>query len=189
MMHERKRESRGFSLAEVLVATALLSVILLAMFGLVTQGVRRAYGGKKMTEATVLAQAVLERANIAAPQSLLGAAGTATTPQTVTWEKIANNKIDTSVTPAASGATTVAAIEQNRWRALLRDSDLPTNGSGSANAATLTVTMTPMPQTPTARSFDTAATVRVVVEVSWIEFGQRRRTVRLQTFNVRSITT
>ena len=187
MMHERKRESRGFSLAEVLVATALLSVILLAMFGLVTQGVRRAYGGKKMTEAVNLAQAVLERANIVAPQALMGAVGTETTPLTVTWEKTANNKIDTSVTPAEDGASTVKAIEQNRWRALLRDSDLPTNGTG-ANAATLTVTMTPMPQTPTARSFNTAATVRVVVEVSWIEFGNRRRTVRLQTFNVRNIT-
>lgn len=186
MMHERKRESRGFSLAEVLVATALLSIILLAMFGLVTQGVRRAYGGKKMTEATILAQAVIERANIVSPQTLMGAAGTETTPLTITWDKIANNKLDTSVTPAANGASTVAAIEQNKWRALLRDSDLPTDGAG--NPAKLTVTMTPMPQTPTARSFNAAATVRVVVDVEWVEFGNRRRTVRLQTFNVRSIT-
>jgi prepilin-type N-terminal cleavage/methylation domain-containing protein len=183
MTHNRFRNptSRGFSLAEVLVATALLSVILLALFGLVTSGVRRAYGGKKMTEATVLAQAVMERANIEEPQALLSAASTASTA-TRTWTLAGLN-----VTPVAEAAGT-PADERNAWRTLLANSRLP---SSSAVPATLTVTMTALPTTViaprvAAATFADAATVRIVVDVTWAEWGTRQRQVRLQTFNVRT---
>lgn len=179
----RTQQSRGFSLAEVLVAVALLSVILLALFGLVTGGVRRAYGGKKMTEATVLAKAVLERANVAQPQDLLGAASTDTSA-TKTWTKSQNNKLDASTSPAAETGSTTAITERNAWRALLRDSTIP---AGSAAApATLTVTMTALPGGASGRTFANAATIRIEVSVTWIEWGTRPREVRLQTFNVRS---
>jgi prepilin-type N-terminal cleavage/methylation domain-containing protein len=184
MTHNRLRNptSRGFSLAEVLVATALLSVILLALFGLVTAGVRRAYGGKKMTEATVLAQAVMERANVEQPQALLSAASTATTA-TRTWTLAGLN-----VTPAAETAGTTPTDERNAWRVLLQQSRLP---SSTAFPATLTVTMNALPTTvvsprTAAATFADAATVRVVVDVAWSEWGSRPRQVRLQTFNVRT---
>lgn len=192
MMHKRRfiREgSRGFSLAEVLVAVALLSVILLALFGLVTAAVRRAYGGKKMTEATILAQSVMERANIAQPQDLLGAASTDTT-KTQTWTKVANNHLDTAITEAIESGSTTPVTERNAWRALLRDTDIPAT---AAFPAKLTVTMTAVPDGTTpaaaptaARTFANASAVRIVVDVSWSEWGNRPRTVRLQAFNVRS---
>lgn len=170
---ERARAS-GFSLAEVLVAVALLSVILLALFGLVTAGMRRSYGGKKMTEATVLAEHVMERANVEAPQDLMSAAGTDTTA-TRTWSLTAG-----AVTPAAESGSTAPVVQRNEWRTLLLRSNLP-HPPGSP--ATLTVTMDAR---PAGRTFATAATVRITVDVGWAEFGTRRRTVRLQTFNVRS---
>jgi len=184
---ERPRRERGFSMAEVLVATAMLSVILLAVFGLITAGVSRAYGGKKMTEGSALAEAVMERANIIQPQDLLS--GASTTQRTITWTKTANNTLDASVTPAAEAnpGPTVPITERNAWRSLLRFSDLPANAT---NPARLTVTMTAMPDAAPdgPRTFTTANTVRIVVEVSWKEFGNRTRTVRLQTFNARSTT-
>jgi prepilin-type N-terminal cleavage/methylation domain-containing protein len=175
------RRSRGFSLAEVLVAVALLSVILLALFGLVTGGVRRAYGGKKMTEGAVLAYAILQRANTAAPQTLLdGAAGDTT--RTQTWTKTS----DAVITEAAEGTGTPAKIERDVWRSLLLNSKIPTSATAPAK---LVVTMTAL---PAGRTFGTvgteAAIVRVQVEVSWSEWGSRPRVVRLQTFNVRSTT-
>ena len=178
----RTQQSRGFSLAEVLVAVALLSVILLALFGLVTGGVRRAYGGKKMTEATILAQAILERANIQQAQDLLGAASTDSTI-TKTWTKTQGNKLDAGVSPSAETGSTTPITERNNWRAQLRDSNIPS--ASAASPATLTVKMTAL---PTGRTFADAATIRIEVSVTWMEWGTRPREVRLQTFNVRSST-
>jgi prepilin-type N-terminal cleavage/methylation domain-containing protein len=192
-MHETKHpdlapthtaRERGFSMAEVLVAVALLSVILLALFGLVTAGVQRAYGGRKMTQATILAESVMERANVEAPYTLLGAASTATT---ATYEWTMSNGI---VTPAAEGGSGIPVTERNAWRTAFANSQLP---SISNSTATLTVTMTPLPDTGTPRTFGNAAIVRILVDVTWFEgvgatnsAGKRRRTVRLQALNVRS---
>lgn len=179
MIHERKRGSRGFSVAEVLIASVFLSVILLAMFGLVTQGVRRAYAAKQMTGGAVLAQAILERANVTAVHSVLGAPGTTTSALTYTC-----NSAGCTLTPAANvlADTTAAQNERAKWQTMLNDSDL--------SKPSFTVTVTPL---PTGRTFDASAIVRIVVDLSWEEvFGgatihaPRRRSVRLQTFNVRS---
>lgn len=164
---------RGFSLAEVLVAVAMLSVILLALFGLVSAGVRRAYGGKKMTQATALAQAILERASVYAPHELLGAAGTATTASK-SWSRTGPS----SVTPAAESGTADNIVERNAWRTMLAQADLPATAS---KPATLTVTATPVPT----GAFETASMVRVVVDLQWSEYGTRTRQVRLQTLNLR----
>src|SRR5687767_2599977 len=92
----RRRQS-GFSLIEVLVAVALLSVILLALFSLVSMGVQRAYSGKKMTEATILAQAAMERANVYEAHTLLGAASGASTVSQ-TWTRTSSS---TTAVPTA----------------------------------------------------------------------------------------
>lgn len=174
-----RAHSRGFSLIEVLVAAALLLVILLALFSLVTAGMMRAYGGKKMTQASMVAQTVLERANIEAPQTLLGAAATDTTA-TRTWTKSTIGNATGSVTPAAEGGTDAAVTQRNNWRTLLVQSDLPAT---AAKPATLTVTMTPV---PAGRTFGNAAMVRTVVNLTWFEWGTRRRTVQLQAMNIRT---
>jgi prepilin-type N-terminal cleavage/methylation domain-containing protein len=164
---------RGFSLVEVLISVSLLGVILLALMGLISAGTRRAYGGKKMTQASVIAQTVMERANTYGPQDLLGAAGTAT-KATKTW-----TRSGVTTTPAAESGSTTAIQERNAWRALLANADLP---SSATNPATLTVTMTPV---PAGRTFATATMVRIVVDLTWFEFGTRRRQVRLQSMNLR----
>jgi prepilin-type N-terminal cleavage/methylation domain-containing protein len=174
-----RSRKRGFSLIEVLVAAALLLVILLALFSLVTAGMMRAYGGKKMTQASMVAQTVLERANIEAPQSLLGAAATDTTA-TRTWSKNARGTADSTVTPAAESGTASIITQRNNWRTLLVTSDLP---ASTAKPATLTVTMTPV---PSGRTFANAAMVRTVVNLTWFEWGTRRRTVQLQAMNIRA---
>lgn len=158
----KRRSSRGFSLAEVLVAVALLSVILLALFGLVTAGVQRAYGGKKMTQATTIAQAVMEQANVYAAHTLLGADGTDTSAS-VLWTRTGAGTDEPAGMPAA-------------WRTLLMNADLPV----SPNAATLGVTVTPIP----AGTFDNASMIRIQVDLTWFEFATRRRQVRLEALNL-----
>jgi prepilin-type N-terminal cleavage/methylation domain-containing protein len=172
----RRRGSRGgfgFSLAEVLVAVALLGVILLALMGLISAGVHRAYSGKKMTEATMLAQSAMERANIYAAYTLLGAAKTDTTAGQ-TWTRDSDDTV-----PAPVGGTTPEAIERTAWHDLLAAADLPADDKFPA---TLTVSMAPVP----GGTFDTAAMVRVVVDVNWTEWGTRHRQVRLQALNLRT---
>lgn len=180
----RPRAERGFSMAEVLIAIALLSVILLAVFGLITAGVNRAYGGKKMTEASVLAESVMERANIVEAQSLLADVDASATEKTWVWSKTRSNSLEASVTPAAEAnpGPTVPITERNKWRDLFRNTNLP---ASTANNATLRVTMTAL---PAGRTFTNAMIVRIRVDVSWKEFGTRQRQVRLQTFNVRDNT-
>jgi prepilin-type N-terminal cleavage/methylation domain-containing protein len=170
----RNRRAAGFSLAEVLVAVALLAVILLALMGLISSGVHRAYSGKKMTEATMLAQAAMERANVYAAHKLLGAADSDTTA-TQTW-----TRKGTDTTPAPVSGTTAEAIEQTAWHDLLDNANLPTD---TDFPSTLTVTMTPMGAT--GANFGNATMVRVLVDVTWTEWGSRERQVRLQTLNLR----
>lgn len=182
-MHETKHRvlaptgQRGFSMAEVLVAVALLSVILLAVFGLVTAGVNRAYSGKKMTEASVIAQHVMERVNVYAPQTVLGSASNVATFNR-TWVRVGPADADT--TPVANAGTTDPEIERDAIRALLAEADLPATTS---SPATLVVTVDAVPT----GDFTTASMVRIVVDLTWFEWGTRRRQVRLQALNLRQI--
>lgn len=170
----REDRTKGFSLAEVLVAVALLSVIILALFGLVTAGVRQAYGGKKMTQGTIVARNALERVNVErAPQTILGAANTDSTA-TRTW-----TRSGTGVTE--SGGTTGNATIRTAISNMLRDSDLP---SAAGAQPSLTVTMTAVPG---GTNFTTASMVRIVVDLTWWEWGRRRRQVRLQALNLKVV--
>jgi Tfp pilus assembly protein PilV len=170
-----RRQSRdeGFSLAEVVVATALLGVILLALFALLTSGVQRAYGGKKTTEATMIAQAVMEQANVYEPHTLFAVAATSTAPAVREWERTTGG-----TTPAAETGATSAITQRNAWRNLLATADLPASDEFPAR---LTVTATPLPAT---KSFQNGSLVRLEVSVTWTEWGTRPREVRLQSVNL-----
>ena len=173
-MHDTKLENqRGFSLAEVLVAVALLSVILLALFGLVTAGVHRTYGGRKMTEGAVLAEAVMERVNVPQPQALFGAAGTDTTAGE-TWDKTG----PTAVAPSAVGGTPTP--ERDLIRQLLVNAPLPANAT---HPAELDVRIEPLP-TGGGLTFANASMLRITVVVRWRERGVRQRTVHLEAVNL-----
>ncbi len=190
-MIEPIKRQRGFSLAEVLVAIALLSVILLALFGLITGGMQRAYSGKKMTQATNLAQTVLERVNIYDPQKLLGLSQTDTTPADgVPDSYVSQNtplvktwvRTGATVTPADEGTST-EEVERNAIRALLVGADLP---ASTGRSATLSITATPLPEGASpAKNFSNATMVRITVDLSWYEWGNRRRQVSLQSLNLR----
>lgn len=173
------RKRAGFSLAEVLVAVALLSVILLALFGLVSAGVRQAYSGKKMTQGTIIAQSAMERMNVQKPQDLLGGIDTDTS-QTRTWTKVSPSTADSYTTPAAETGTSAPVVARNAVRALLRDSDL---SASTANPATLTVTMTAQ---PAGKNFGNASMIRIVVDLQWSDFGRPRK-IRLQMLNMRVV--
>jgi len=188
MTHRNVRSSRGFSLAEVLIAVALMGVIILAVFGLVSAGVRRAYGGKKMTQAAAVAQSALDRVNAQKAYTLFGAADTATTAGQ-TWTKVSaltGTAADGDVNPAAEGGGTPNAEQaaRNAIRALLRDTDLPANAT---NQASLAVTVTPVRRDTTGLNFGNATVLRIDVEVTWVEFGTRTRTVHLQTMNLKTV--
>jgi prepilin-type N-terminal cleavage/methylation domain-containing protein len=186
-----RRRSGGFTLAEVLVATALLAVIILALFGLVSAGVRRAYSGKKMTEASLIAQHVMQRVNTYTPQALWtsapGGVATCTASEcTATW-----SRAGATTTPAAEGGSSNDEIERNAIRNLLATADLP---SSSAHNATLTVSVTGVVPTSTANTAGTAAFAsasmeRVVVTLTWYEWGSRKKQVRLQALNLRALPT
>jgi prepilin-type N-terminal cleavage/methylation domain-containing protein len=171
---------RGFSLAEVLVAVAIMAVIILALFGLVTAGVRQVYGGKKMTEAATITESAMQRANTNKPQDLLDGVD-ADASKTITWSKVAPGNVSTDVTPAAETGTTVPITTRNAWRTLLVNSELPAT---AAHPATLTVTMTARPAT---KNFGNASMVQIIVETEWWEWGTRQRRVRLQTLNLRVV--
>lgn len=178
----RRARMRGFSLAEVLVAVAIMGVIILALFGLVTSGVRQVYGGKKMTEASTLTESVMQRANINKPQDLLGAVDADTT-KTITWDKTAPGNGSAAVTPAVETGSTLPITTRNAWRTLLLNSELPAT---PAHPARLTVTMDPVP-TVSGANFGNASMVRITVDLEWWEWGTRPRRIRLQTLNLRVV--
>jgi len=169
-------QMRGFSLAEVLVAVAIMAVIILALFGLVTAGVRQVYGGKKMTEAATITESAMQRANINKPQDLLDGVNTDTT-KTITWSKTG----PVTVTPAVETGTSVPITTRNAWRTLLLNSELPNT---AVHPATLTVTMTAR---PAGQNFGNASMIQIIVETEWWEWGTRQRRVRLQTLNLRVV--
>jgi prepilin-type N-terminal cleavage/methylation domain-containing protein len=171
---------RGFSLAEVLVAVAIMAVIILALFGLVTAGVRQVYGGKKMTEATTITESAMQRANINKPQDLLDALSTDTT-KSVSWDKTLLGNATANISPAAETGTSVPITTRNAWRTLLLNSELPAT---TTHPAKLTVTMSAQ---PSGKNFGNASMVRIIVELEWWEWGTRARRVRLQTLNLRVV--
>lgn len=166
--------SRGFSLAEVLVAVALMSVILLALFGLVTAGVQRAYGGKKMTQSTNIAQAVMERVNVYAPQDMINS--TNTSVRSVEWTRVGNTVTGAAESPASTDAIT----ERNAWRSMLASADLP-----SSTGKPITLKVTTQAVGHTGATFSDAEMVRITVDLSWYERGTRKRQVSLQSLNLR----
>lgn len=169
----RRRSTAGFSMIEVLVAVALLGIILLALMGLISAGIHRAYSGKKMTEATILAQAAMERANVYQAYTLLGATED-NTAVTQIWTRNGSG-----TTPGAVSGTSAEAVERTAWSNLLANADLPAT---NANPATLQVTMTAVPE---GVAFKDGTMVRIVVDCNWVEWGTRKRQVRLQAMNLK----
>ncbi|HVT44780.1 MAG TPA: prepilin-type N-terminal cleavage/methylation domain-containing protein [Thermoanaerobaculia bacterium] len=170
---------RGFSLVEVLISMAILSAILTAVLGMFTLGLHRAYGGKKMTEATVLAEHALERLNQPAAQELLAAASSDSSA-TKAWQR-KTDADGTSIVTAAEVSGSNFAF-RNELRDLFMELDLPF-GRGESKRSEMVATMTAVPSGST---FANAEMLRIQVVVRWAERGQRSRQVVVETLNLRS---
>jgi prepilin-type N-terminal cleavage/methylation domain-containing protein len=162
----KAKHNRGFSMVEVLVATALLAIILLALFGLVTAGLNRSHSGRMMTEGALLAEAIMERINVPEPHE--GFPG-GSTSRTRTWTKTGA----TTITEAAEGVDAPDDV-----RDLLMASPIH---STAGRPAVVTVTMTPVPS----GNLTNSAMVRIVVDVTWWDRATRPRRVYMQALNIR----
>ena len=126
----------------------------------------------------MLAQTVMERVNVYAPHLELTSDETLSTISQ-TW-----TKKPSGVTPAALGTSSFQGIERDAIRALLENAT--TLQVYEDRPATLTVTMTAMPTATPAKKFSNASMVRIVVDLTWYEWGTRQRRVRLQALNLRT---
>ena len=147
----KARGARGFSLVEVVIAIGVLAGLLLSIATMFILGGRQVKNGKTITQATALAQDIMEefdRASFTGLYTSLGAASTDTT-RTVNsttggspiqpWQTEVERKL-------ANGVATVT---------------IDAVGNGTPN-------------------FGTAAGIRLTVNISWNELGQAHA-VRMST--------
>lgn len=106
-----RRRRGGFTLVEVLIASALLGLSLIVMFGFHTQAVRSNMNAHRLTDCTYLAQTQMERllaadwAGSTPPSDLVDAGGA--DPATIDmWASLESPSLPTAVN-AANQATTV----------------------------------------------------------------------------------
>jgi prepilin-type N-terminal cleavage/methylation domain-containing protein len=151
-----RRDERGFSLVEVIVALALLGGVLISIAGLFVIGARQVESGRESTEALSVARGIIEQMNKWGFQQtylLFGANGTATT---YTFDT------RTITDPPTTGMA--------KWQPMLTEK-IP------GSYATISVTSLG-PGTPPALNLTRA--MRVVVTVRWAE-KLRQRQVQLAT--------
>lgn len=202
----RTGSARGFSLIEVLIAMALLSVVILSTMGVLVVGLHRVYGGRKMTEAAVLAQDVLQRTNRPAAYLFFDAPADTRSVQQI-WETGQTGGVGyrrtqrirtdgagtvTTETPInfATAWETAGASPTNNYGAsfgtrnlvgdLFTNSRLP-YGETAANEAEILVRADAVPDGTT---FNNARMARVQVQVRWSERGTRPRQVRMESLTL-----
>jgi Tfp pilus assembly protein PilV len=170
------RGQDGYSLIEVLAASALLLGVLLAIMGMFVYGGRSVNSGKLMTRATSMATDVLEefrRLSFAQTYQIIEdtpIAGLGTDTR-YTWNSSSNGP------QQPTDASYVAIL--NSWKAAV-ESGLP--------KGQMTVTVrglqdlgdgsNPPPET----NFQNARVLQVVVSVKWREGSSRPRSVVFETF-------
>jgi len=105
-MRQRTANDRGFALAELLVAMALIAITVVGLASLILLAVRVAAGAREQTRATILATQKLEQLRLATAGTVPPAAGSLTTslPGHADW-------LDVDGQPA----TTRSAVYIRRW--------------------------------------------------------------------------
>jgi len=141
----------GFSLVEVIIAIGVLAGLLLSVASMFILGGRQVKAGKTITEATTLAQDMMEEFDRASFTSLYTTLGATATDSTRT---VAST---TTGSPIAGWQTEIGRKLAN-------------------GAATVTIDAVGA-GTP---DFGTAAGIRLTVNIAWSELG-RPQTVRLST--------
>lgn len=149
--HAAAERDGGFSLVEVIIAIGVLAGLLLSIATMFILGGRQVKAGKTITEATTIAQDVMEEFDRTSFTSLYTNLGAAATDSTRTVLST------TTGSPIAGWQTEIARKLANGSAAVTIDAV----GGG----------------TPT---FGTAAGIRLTVNVAWNELG-RPQSVRLST--------
>lgn len=141
----------GFSLVEVIIAIGVLAGLLLSIATMFILGGRQVKAGKTITEATTLAQDIMEEFDRASFTSLYTNLGAATTDSTRTVLST------TTGSPIAGWQTEI--------------------GRKLANGSAAVTIDAVGPGTPT---FGNAAGIRLTINIAWNELG-RPQSVRLST--------
>ena len=142
---------RGFSLIEVTIAIGVLAGVLLSIASMFIMGGRQVKTGKTITEATVLAQDLMEQFDKESFNAL--------------WARLGAASTDTTRTVLST--TTGSPVEA--WQAEI---------GRKLNGGAASVTIDAMgPGTP---NFGAASGIKVTVILSWNELG-RPQSVRLST--------
>jgi len=145
------RKEAGFSLIEVVIAIGVLAGVLLSIASMFIMGGRQVKTGKTLTEATTLAQDLMEQFDKESFNALylnLGAVATDTT------RTVVSTTTGTPITP---------------WQAEI---------ARKLNSGSASVRLDAMgPSSPT---FGTAAGIKVTVTLSWNELG-RNQSVAMST--------
>lgn len=167
-----RRDARGFSLVEVLIASALLAAVLISISGMFIAGTQSVRSGRELTKATTIANSLVEETlgwNYDFVWGITGGAATDETGEVTTAE----------ATPAYEGdAEDVAAwtATVDRWRELV-ESEL---AQGVVRYRVDGVGRVPTPGNSHLETFTDADLLRVTVTIDWVEAGGRQRHVAFE---------
>jgi type II secretory pathway pseudopilin PulG len=144
----RRHSEPGFSLIEVILAIGMLSTVMISISSMFILGGRQMQSGKTMTQATVIAQDIMEMFEEQSYVLLYTGLGAS----------------DTDTTATAVSTTGGSVVEP--WQAEIDE---------KFNLGSASVTALPMgPGTP---DFGTAIGVRITVTVSWTEASRSRNVI------------
>jgi len=162
---KRTKNEHGYSLVEVIVATAILGLVLLSVMTLFFMGRRNVYSGKQRTKANTVATRVLEDLSYLTASEVLAQTG-----------------LDDD-TPAPSGSCACVKIKNtdSGVTAFVNQWDDYTTQAEMTNA-NVELTLTPTGGTA-GTEFTTATFLRIDVRVNWAE-ERRQRTVLMSTAKV-----
>ncbi len=188
MRRENPSRERGYSLIEVLVATAILGTVMLSILTLFFFGRRNVYSGKQMTRATSVANHVNEdlsplSADEMWRQFVITSSSTPTSPTIdgVAYKDVFvrttddAGKSDMELAPSTAEPDGLELL--TRWKALIPASALEN--------AKVTIIMIPT-DLGTAGDYTTAQVVRVRILAQWNE-AQRGRRVTLETIKLNRV--
>lgn len=196
-----KRQPRGYSLIEVLIAIAITSVVLLTVITLFYMGRRNVYSGKQQTVAVASGTQILEDLSTMTAQDLgvNFAIDDSTTLSTITLQGVADGPngqlaFDNSIGRDSSTCTvsgtapfpiTCGATDVNGYMAKWLRTLMPTtNTSEMLLNPVVGVIFTPRSAVAPAKPFTTARFIRARVYVSWEEGPKRRRYAFFDTTKV-----
>ena len=155
---ERRTES-GYSLIEVLIALGLMSGVMVAVCSMFVLGGTYVKSGKQLTQATALAQNIMEDIN---KYSYTGA-----------YLYVQGGSPDPNATSASSDTRVSGSVANTAW-----GSDIRSKLFGGYAV----VDMSPIGGTATPANFSTGEGIRVTITLGWKEM-RRNRTVKVE--NVR----